>query len=61
MEWVLIFWLLMDRGGGPATADFTTKERCEAAGRQLLDTARHTAYRDSAHLKNQGNFICVPK
>jgi hypothetical protein len=61
MEWILIFWLGLDRGGGPATAEFTTKERCEAAGRQIFETTRYKQYSSATYNLAQGNFICVPK
>jgi len=61
MEWILIFWLAFDRGGGPATATFTSKERCEAAGKQIYETVRYPSYSDTKYNRTQGNFICVQK
>lgn len=59
MAWVLIFWMLIDRGGGPAVAEFTTKDRCEAAGQAVFSTAK---YRDTGNQSKQyGNYICVEK
>lgn len=60
--WVLIIWLALDRGGGPATAEFSTKERCEAAAREVMSRDKYlpTDWRRQA-LKFDGNYVCVPK
>lgn len=57
MAWILIFWIVMDRGGGPATAEFGSKEACEAAGRAVFDAPKYMGYQ----LKSSGNYVCVPK
>lgn len=62
MEWVLIFWIMLDRGGGPATATFTSKERCEEAGRLVFaPETKRTPQKTWYPVPNTGNFICVPK
>lgn len=55
--WVLIFWLMIDRGGGPATAEFSSRERCEAAAKAIFDAPRYP----NNPLRQWGNFVCVPK
>lgn len=47
--WVLIIYLLQGGGGGPATAEFTSKEKCVAAGEAAIGIAW------------SGKFVCVEK
>ena len=56
--WILILWLTIERGGGPLAAEFSSKERCEAAGNLVLASKRYTG---NARFDNIGNFVCAPK
>ncbi len=37
MTWALIFWIFGTSAGGPGSAQFETKELCEAAGKSIVD------------------------
>lgn len=56
--WVLIFWLSLGRAGGPATAEFSSKDRCEVAGETILSAQR---FRGGWKGENYGNYVCVKK
>jgi hypothetical protein len=60
VTYILIVWLLIDRGGGPATAEFNSLETCEAAGIAVLQTNKYSQYQYYPS-KNQGNYVCVKK
>lgn len=68
MTWILIFWLFMDRGGGPATATFETEQACHAAAAsikaaQAPHTGRWREYNDSTPFregKTYVPYVCVP-
>lgn len=51
--WVLIYCLWMAQGGGCTTAEFTSKERCDAAVEQLNKSARYGI--------SVGAYVCTLK
>lgn len=58
MKWVLIFWILMDRGGVIAVAEFSSEEKCRAAGEVIFTTPKYLVngrYASPA----LGNWVCV--
>lgn len=65
--WILIFWLNMYQGGGPATATFETEQACHAAaqaiknalssGQQWREYSDTTIFRDGRTYKP---YVCVP-
>lgn len=59
--WVLIFWLVFDRGGGPSTAEFSTKERCETAAKAIFGAGAYSIPYSRNDRNNSGGYVCVPK
>lgn len=59
MEWVLIFALYMDRGGGPATARFADKAACEQAIVRVKEVANSPMISNFNRYSNEF-AICVP-
>lgn len=57
MSWVLVFWIFLGNGGGPAVAEFSSQETCEHAGRNIFAQSTSAGYDN----KIFGNYVCVHK
>ena len=58
--WILIIFLTFGDGGGPATAEFTSKARCETAAQAIIIDA--LTHRKGAKFSYRWwSYVCVRK
>ena len=58
MEWILILYLQVYKGGGLATETFKTQEACHYAGQLAKEKFKEGIY---IGYSNDVRYICVPK
>jgi hypothetical protein len=59
MAYVLIWWMSIYSGGAGGSAEFTTKERCEAAGKAFLESEKYRGQNGKVAIA--ANYVCVQK